>query len=77
MKVGRTFLRATAQQSGQFNASAFPYGSAERLQLSVLAQQGMNALDSVDLQEFNRILLAINQQFTHTQLCGEPGKGRS
>jgi len=41
----------------------------------VLAQQGMNALDTDDYNEYNKILLSINQQFIHTQLCGEPGKG--
>uniref|UniRef100_A0A1I8BGD4 Angiotensin-converting enzyme n=1 Tax=Meloidogyne hapla TaxID=6305 RepID=A0A1I8BGD4_MELHA len=73
-KVGRVFLRATAQQSQQFNSTIFPYGSLERIQFSVLSQQGMNALDSDDFNEYNKILLSINQQFIHTQLCGEPGK---
>ncbi|KAL3108156.1 hypothetical protein niasHT_016347 [Heterodera trifolii] len=73
-EVGRAFLRASTLQSRQFNASVFPLGSAQRVQLSILAQQGMNSLEARDLHEFNRILLAINQQFTHTQLCGEPGK---
>ena len=68
-------MRATALQARQFNASIFPYGSLERIQFSVLAQQGMNALDTDDFNEYNRILLSINQQFIHTQLCGEPGKG--
>ncbi|KAI3415511.1 hypothetical protein GPALN_005117 [Globodera pallida] len=73
-EVGRAFLRATSRQSRQFNASMFPLGSAQRVQLSILAQQGINALEATDLHEFNRILSAINKQFTHTQLCGEPGK---
>uniref|UniRef100_A0A914L9R7 Angiotensin-converting enzyme n=1 Tax=Meloidogyne incognita TaxID=6306 RepID=A0A914L9R7_MELIC len=34
----------------------------------------MNALDTEDYNEYNKILLSINQQFIHTQLCGEPGK---
>ncbi|KAF7634152.1 Angiotensin-converting enzyme [Meloidogyne graminicola] len=72
--VGRAFLKATALQALQFNSTIFPYGSLERIQFSVLSQQGMNALNTEDFNEYNKILLSINQQFIHTQLCGEPGK---
>jgi hypothetical protein len=48
------FLKATVAQSKQFNASAFGYGTAERVQLALLRQQGMNALSDADLAAYNK-----------------------
>lgn len=45
----------------------------DRKQLDVISKEGMNALDTGDFNEYNRILGDINRIYTNVDVC-EPGK---
>ncbi|KAI1725833.1 angiotensin-converting enzyme domain-containing protein [Ditylenchus destructor] len=70
-EIARLFLKSTARQARQFDVTTFadPNPSSVASQIELVMKEGMNALNSDDLNEYNRLLVKINQVYTSTAIC--------
>ncbi|KAI6225302.1 Angiotensin-converting enzyme [Aphelenchoides fujianensis] len=66
--VARVFLKASAKQAQQFEASALE-DPIEQKELNVISKEGLNALDAKTLARYNSLLGNINKIYTAVDVC--------